>query len=277
MIGSPQGVAQHGRSALPELRRRASLARHARLQGAHHAHAHSLPPHPQSPPFSNPTFLNALSLPSCLLPYPQVRSVALDADSWAPPVVGLFTAFGNSLANDSWEGNRREAGAAPPLVPPGATADERLALIRNKYEARLFVSAPLAEMARGGDALREATATGDVGRVMALLAGGAKAGAEEDGKARSGLLFAPFAPAAASPSLRRTRVPAGLELTTSPAFSFSIRSRRWCTSPQRWATLGRPWRRRCCSTAATLPRSTRRGRRLRTLPRQPGRRRTGRC
>lgn len=108
--------------------------------------------------------------------------MALDADSWAPPVVSLFTSFGNGLANDSWEGNRRELGSAPPLVPPGATADERLALIRNKYEARLFVSAELAEQARGPEALREAVAGGDVPRVMALLAGGAKATEEEAGK-----------------------------------------------------------------------------------------------
>lgn len=120
--------------------------------------------------------------------------MALDADSWAPPVVGLFTSFGNTLANGAWEGNRRETGSAPPLVPPGATPDERLALIRNKYEARLFVSAALAEQAHGPEALRAAVAAGDVPRVMTLLAGGAKAAAEEEGKVRRGTEELSFSP-----------------------------------------------------------------------------------
>ena len=92
--------------------------------------------------------------------------MALDADSWAPPVLGIFAALGNATANAAWEGARREAGAAAaPLVPKAAAMEERLALIQTKYAGRGFVAPALREAAAQPGALAAAAAGGDLRQV----------------------------------------------------------------------------------------------------------------
>jgi hypothetical protein len=58
----------------------------------------------------------------------QVRSVALDAASWAPPLVALFCRIGNAGAPSVW--------GAGPVVAPEAPPADRAAAIRAKYEQR---------------------------------------------------------------------------------------------------------------------------------------------
>lgn len=110
----------------------------------------------------------------------KVRSVALDADSWLPPVLALF-AVGNTAANAAWEGARRAGGEAAPLVPEGAGMEERLALIRSKYADRAFMEPQLRETAAQPGALSAAAAAGDLKQVLALLAGGASVAAAAEG------------------------------------------------------------------------------------------------
>jgi Arf-GAP/coiled-coil/ANK repeat/PH domain-containing protein len=107
----------------------------------------------------------------------KVRSIALDADSWAPPIIALFTAIGNAGGRAAWEGGRGGA-AAPPVVPAGADAEARSAAIRDKYAKRAFVThAALAAAASeaGPAALVAAAAAGETGRLLKIIAAGAPA------------------------------------------------------------------------------------------------------
>ena len=109
----------------------------------------------------------------------KVRSVALDADSWAPAVSALFHALGNAQVNAAWEGSRRQQEPPQPLVPKGAALEERLALIRSKYADHAFVLPVLREAAQQPGALAQAAGQGQLTQLMALLAGGANAAGAE--------------------------------------------------------------------------------------------------
>jgi len=67
----------------------------------------------------------------------KVRSLELDTKEWSAPLIALMASFGNTALNIIWQTD--QAGS----IPPGsaATAAQREAHIRKKYEARGFLQA----------------------------------------------------------------------------------------------------------------------------------------
>ena len=103
----------------------------------------------------------------------KVRSLALDADAWTPPVMALFERVGNERANAIWCKRRPDANADP-VASNCATREEALAAISNKYVARAFVDAATADPG----AMEAAAAALDCAEVLARLAAGADADAK---------------------------------------------------------------------------------------------------
>jgi Arf-GAP/coiled-coil/ANK repeat/PH domain-containing protein len=98
----------------------------------------------------------------------KVRSIALDADSWAPPIIALFATIGNAGAAAAWESGRPSG--APPVVPPGADAEARATAIRAKYAQRAGVAPDTLAAAAGEAGAAAAAAAADACDARALLA-----------------------------------------------------------------------------------------------------------
>ncbi|KAL1530202.1 hypothetical protein AB1Y20_001118 [Prymnesium parvum] len=102
----------------------------------------------------------------------KVRSVALDASSWAPPLVRLLARLGNDGAAAAWGAAAVAAEDSPREVKDVA--------IRGKYAERRHVPPHTAAAAAEPHAVWRAAAEGDAPRALCLLAAGAplRGGAE---------------------------------------------------------------------------------------------------
>lgn len=93
----------------------------------------------------------------------KVRSLELDVKEWSEPLIFLMAGLGNSAVNGIWQ----PALAAPALEGAEATAQQREAHIRKKYEARELLE-PAAKPEIGG--LHLAALHDDVALAAACLA-----------------------------------------------------------------------------------------------------------
>jgi len=117
----------------------------------------------------------------------RVRSVALDAHSWAPPLVRTFCRLGNAAALQAW--------GCGVVSAPGAAPAERAAAIRRKYEARAHLEATALSAAALPGALEAAARKANLLRLQCLLAAGAPVnvgggGADEGAEGPGPLLVA---------------------------------------------------------------------------------------
>lgn len=102
----------------------------------------------------------------------KVRSLKMDNKVWTEPLMQLFVAYGNRLANQVWA----PAVPAAEQMSPNASDSVRSEFIRNKYTMgrykRLHTLATSPQLME--ERLREVVCTNDVEETMSLICSGAK-------------------------------------------------------------------------------------------------------
>lgn len=95
----------------------------------------------------------------------KVRSIELDASSWAPPLVRLLARLGNEGAAHAW--------GVGTVTEPTAPRDSKESQIRQKYADRRHVPSGRREYADGGAAVAAAAGRADMHELLCVLVAGA--------------------------------------------------------------------------------------------------------
>ncbi|XP_042337882.1 arf-GAP with Rho-GAP domain, ANK repeat and PH domain-containing protein 1-like, partial [Plectropomus leopardus] len=146
----------------------------------------------------------------------KVRSLKMDNKVWTEPLIQLFVAYGNRLANQVWA----------PVVPaveqlhPGSSDEERSKFIQDKYSRGCYrrVHAMTSSPAQMDQRLRQLACGSDVEETMSLICSGAKV-CQSDAQSPSPILLAERAGQALQAELLRlneyTEVPPYLPQSTN--------------------------------------------------------------
>ncbi|XP_008400055.1 arf-GAP with Rho-GAP domain, ANK repeat and PH domain-containing protein 1 [Poecilia reticulata] len=102
----------------------------------------------------------------------RVRSLRMDNKTWTEPLLQLFVAYGNRLANQVWA----PAVPAADQLHPEATEQERAAFIQNKYSRGRYrrVHALTSSRSMMNQRLCQVVVSDDVEETMSLICSGAK-------------------------------------------------------------------------------------------------------